>query len=59
MRMGHGTIPAELDILLLCKEMKWTYPQCMDQPRWFVECMLDILRADTQKANKDAKKANK
>ena len=55
--MGHGTIPDELDILLVCKQMKWTYTEYMEQPRWFIESLSGLLRIDTEEENKRIKKS--
>jgi len=55
--MGHGTIPDDLNAVMLCKEMKWTYTQYAVQPRWFIESLSGLLRIDTQEENKRIKKS--
>jgi len=53
--MGHGTISEDLDVILLCKEMKWSYTEMMNQPYWFIEGMNGVIREEIKKQNKDAK----
>ena len=57
MKMGHGTVSEELNILLLCKQMKWTYTEYMEQPQWFVESMAGLLRTDIKEENRRVKKS--
>ena len=54
--MGHGTGPAGLNIILLCKELGWTYDEYMNQPYWFVEGMEEVMRLEAKHEEKQAKK---
>lgn len=54
--MGHGKVSEELNIMMLCKKMRWTYEEIMQQPRWFVESMSGLLSEDAKKENKQSKK---
>lgn len=57
--MGHGSSTEELNILLLCKKMGWTYTEYEEQPYWFVASLENILNEEIKMKNKEYKKLKK
>lgn len=39
---------------VICREMKWTYTEYMDQPSWFIDILCKLFNAESEH-NKKAK----
>jgi hypothetical protein len=54
--MGHGTVPEEVVIAQMCRNMHWTYDEYLAQPQWFVELLEGMLRVDLKESERQLKK---
>lgn len=43
----------------MCREMKWTLDQYLDQPEWFLNILHLLDHEENKKAERDAKKAKR
>lgn len=46
--MGKGAISEKLEIVLLCKNMKWSYETYLTQPQWFIDTLHTINNIDAE-----------
>lgn len=49
-------VSEELMVLMVCKEMRWTYTEYMAQPAWFVGAVREMLQIEAKDQEKKAKK---
>lgn len=49
---GKGRLSNEGRMVLLCKEMKWTYFEYMSQPTWFTELIETAFNLEAEYQNK-------
>jgi len=58
LRNGKGKVTFELDMVLLCREMKWDYFTYVKQPAWFLDLIKTIIGMDAEYQNALNKKKN-
>lgn len=40
---------------IICREMKWDYNQYQDAPAWFIEIIIEMIKAEAMESNKKYK----
>lgn len=51
---GKMKVQPELALVLLCRKMRWTYQEYVNQPDWFIDILRMVELVDAQKAANDA-----
>ena len=46
----------EMIAALICREMGWTWEEYERQPSWFVKIISEMIRAESEQTEKNAKK---
>jgi len=53
--IGHGKLDEEVLIVNICREMKWTYQEFLEQPAWFVELLVEIINLEEKEKERRIK----
>lgn len=45
-----------MPLVVLCREMKWTWQEALDQPQWLIASLLGYMQAEADYYKKKSKK---
>jgi len=55
--LNLGEVPEEVIMVQLCREMKWTYQEFMNQPAWFIDLLLEVINMEEREKERRIKLA--
>ena len=53
--LGRAELYPEQVAALICREYGWDWHTYQDQPKWFIDVILSMLREEADEANRRAK----
>jgi hypothetical protein len=48
---GQAGLTDEMITALICREFKWTYSEYEKQPSWFIDLIVQMMRAEARAIN--------
>jgi len=54
---GKGRLHPDMQMVILCKEMNWTYEEYLRQPDWFLDLLVLKMNLDSEYEKKEIRKA--
>lgn len=55
MGLGEGELPEEMLIIEICEKFGWDYYQFLDQPAWFIELIVEKMKAEARERKRKEK----
>ncbi len=53
--IGKAELNPEMIAALICREMGWTWQEYQNQPAWFVDIIVEMLKAEGEEVGKRLK----
>jgi hypothetical protein len=50
--LGQAELKEEQIAALICREFSWTWQEYENQPSWFIEIILEMLKAEAEEMKK-------
>jgi len=56
--IGEGSLPEEILIAEICEKFGWTFQEYLEQPAWFVELIVEKIKAEGEEIKRREKGKN-